>query len=430
MSQLAIKGGNPVRTRLFPSYNTIGEEEKLAVLEVLESGNLSQFLGAWSSDFLGGPQVKKLESKWCDHFGVAHAVTVNSNTSGLYTAMGAIGIQPGDEVIVTPYSMSASAIAPLMYGGVPVFADIDPVTFCLDPDSVRSKISSKTRAILVVHLFGHPAEMGKIMEIANEFNLFVVEDAAQAPLGIYKGRPVGTIGDIGVFSLNYHKHIHTGEGGVIVSNNKELAERCQLIRNHAENIVEHKKLEHLTNMIGANYRMTEIEASIGISQLDKLQGLLEQRIANVNYFNDKLKSFDTFEVQPFTDKTSRHCYYQCPVKFNPLRAGCSRNAFVNAVKSEIPSAVLRESAPLISAGYVRPLYLLPIFQNKNAFAYRAGYARNDISYDRGICPVVEKMHYENLFTHEFMRPGMTKDDMDDVIRAFDKVLSHSSELSD
>src|SRR5688572_26483516 len=169
--KLAINGGSPVRTKLFPAYNTIGKEEKAAVRRVLDSGNLSQFLGAWSPDFFGGPEVRMFEENWCSAFNVNYSVSVNSNTSGLFAAMGAIGIQPGDEVIVSPYTMSASAIAPLVYGGIPVFADIDPDTFCMDPKSIESRITPRTKAILVVHIFGHPADMEAIMAIAQKHNL-------------------------------------------------------------------------------------------------------------------------------------------------------------------------------------------------------------------------------------------------------------------
>ena len=185
MPQLAIMGGKPVREQndLFPAYNTIGEEEIKAVTAVLKSGNLSQFLGTWSDDFLGGPMVKKLEEKWCEAININYAVSVNSNTSGLFASVGAIGIQPGEEVIVSPYTMTASAVAPLVYGGVPVFADIHPDTFCLDPKSIREKITPRTKAILIVHILGHPAEMDEIMAIAKEFNLIIIEDCAQTPKG-------------------------------------------------------------------------------------------------------------------------------------------------------------------------------------------------------------------------------------------------------
>src|SRR3989344_1403677 len=154
MAKLAINVGTPIRTTLFPAYNTIGEEEKRAVAKVLDSGNLSQYLGAWTDDFFGGPTVRAFENAWKEQLGCKHAVSVNSNTSGLFAAMGAIGIQPGDEVIVSPYSMSASAIAPLVDGGFPFFANIVPVTFCMDRARKKAKITPRTKAFLIFHIRG------------------------------------------------------------------------------------------------------------------------------------------------------------------------------------------------------------------------------------------------------------------------------------
>jgi dTDP-4-amino-4,6-dideoxygalactose transaminase len=429
MPKLAIKGGTPVRTKLFPAYNTIGAEEKAAVVQVLDSGNLSQYLGAWTHDFLGGPTVRAFESAWSTAFGVAHSISVNSNTSGLFTAMGAIGIQPGDEVIVSPYTMSASAIAPLVYGGIPVFADIDPVTFCMDPTSIAQRITPRTKAILVVHIFGHAADMDQIMALARQHNLHVVEDCAQAPLGKYKGRNVGTIGHLGVFSLNYHKHIHTGEGGVIVTNDSRLADRCQMIRNHAENVTAPRGIEDLTNLIGYNYRMTEIECAIGIEQLRKLPQLLDQRLRNVAFIERHLAAFPFLKLQPAQTAGSVHTYYVHPIKFDGTTAGIDRNTFVSALKAEVPSAILRETAPLLGAGYVKPLYLQPIYQKKAAWAYNPALYNGSVNYEAGLCPVTERMHFHELITHEFMRPGMTEEDMLDVIRAIDKVFSNVHELT-
>jgi perosamine synthetase len=428
MAKLAINGGKPVRTKLFPAYNNIGVEEKEAVLNVLDSGNLSQFLGAWHPDFYGGPRVRQFEEDWSKAFEVDFSISVNSNTSGLFTSIGAIGIEPGDEVIVSPYTMSASAVAPLVYGGIPVFADIDPVTFCMDPDSIERSISPRTKAILVVHIFGHPADMDRIMSIAKKYNLYVIEDCAQSPMGLYKGRKVGTIGDIGVFSLNYHKHIHTGEGGIISTNNSELADRCHMIRNHAENVTGPREIKKLTNLIGYNYRMTEMECAIGIEQLKKLPALIDSRIANVDFLNSHLAKFEALSIQPHPGKGSVHSYYVHPIKFNKDYAGVHRNAFVDALKAELPSAILRETAPLIGSGYVKPLYLQPIYQQKAAWAYNPKLYSQKVNYDEGLCPVAERMHFEELFTNEFMRPGMSKEDILDVINAFEKVLSNLHEL--
>jgi dTDP-4-amino-4,6-dideoxygalactose transaminase len=343
--------------------------------------------------------------------------------------MGAIGIQPGDEVIVSPYSMSASAIAPLVYGGIPVFADIDPDTFCMDPKSIESKITNQTKAILIVHILGHPADMDVIMQIAKNHKLKVVEDSAQAPMGKYKGKYVGTIGDIGVFSLNYHKHIHTGEGGVIVTNDAGLAEKLQLIRNHAENVVEAKGVHDLTNMIGYNYRMTEIEAAIGIEQLKKLPRLLEQRLENAEFMHHALGSISGLSSPPWVEKESVHTFYVQPLKYDEQKLGVHRNDFVAAIKCEVPTAILRETAPLISAGYVKPLYLQPIYQQRAAVcSFNCHHYKGSVDYRKGLCPVAEKMHFYELITHEFMRPSMKKSDLNDVVNAFEKVANHVDEL--
>jgi dTDP-4-amino-4,6-dideoxygalactose transaminase len=426
---LAINGGKPVRTKLFPAYNTIGIEEEQAVQKVLDSGNLSQYLGTWSNDFFGGPTVRRFEEEWCKAFGINHAVSINSNTSGLFAAVGAAGIQPGDEVIVSPYTMSASAIAPMVYGGVPVFADIDPDTFCMDGKSIEQRITPRTKAILVVHIFGHPADMDAIMAIAKKRNLIVIEDCAQAPMGKYKGRYVGTIGDMGVFSLNYHKHVHTGEGGVIITNNPLLAEKVQLIRNHAENVVEAKGVTDITNMIGFNYRMTEVEAAIGIEQLKKLPGLIEERLHNAAYLHKKLGELKGLSSPPWVEENSLNTFYVQPLKYDQEVFEVHRNDFVHAIKSEIPTAIFRETAPLIGAGYVKPLYLQPVYQQRaGKCSFNCPRYEGDVDYQKGICPVTEEMHYKTLITHEYMRPGMTVDDMNDVVTAFEKVINNAEEL--
>ncbi len=428
MANLAIKGGTPIRTKLFPAYNTIGEEEKRAVLKVMDSGILSQFLGAWHKDFYGGPSVQQFEKDWATAFNAKYAITVNSNTSGLFTAIGALGIKPGDEVIVSPYTMSASALAPIIYGAVPVFADVDYDNFGLNPESIEKKITPRTKAILVVHIFGNPARMDEIMSIARKFNLYVIEDCAQAPMASYKDKLVGTIGDIGIFSLNYHKHIHTGEGGVIVTNNDELAERCFLIRNHGENVVEPKGVKNIMNTYGFNFRMTEIEAAIGIEQLKKLQPLIKERIKNANYFAGALAKIK-YIIAPSIEPGNKHVYYVQAFKFKKDIAGIDRNTFVNAIKAEIPSAILREDTPLIGAGYVKPIYLQPLYQQRATYcSFNCERYKGQVDYSKGICPNAEKLHFEELFTHEYMRPGMSKADMDDVIAAFFKVSQNINEL--
>lgn len=431
MSKLAIKGGKPIRSQhdYFPSYNTIGQEEKKSVEMLLDTGNLSQFLGAWHPDFYGGVSVQTFERNWSKAFGAKHAITVNSNTSGLFTAIGACGIQPGHEVIVSPYTMSASALAPLIYGAIPVFADIDEYDFCISPQSFLSKITPRTKAIVVVHIFGNTAQMDEIIQIARAHNIIVIEDCAQAPGALYKGKNVGTLGDIGVFSLNYHKHIHTGEGGVIVTNHDALAEKCQLIRNHGEAVADNKGISDYTNHWGYNYRMTEIEACIGIEQLKKLPNLLIERLENVAYFEEKIKDIEGLKM-PTVKPENKHVYYTHSIKYNKAYfKNVHRNDFVSAIKAEVPSAVLRETTPLIGAGYVKPLYHQSLYLQKLHPAFMdTRNAESNIQYEKGMCAIAEQMHFHELITHEFIRPGMQKAHINQVIEAFYKVTENIEEL--
>jgi dTDP-4-amino-4,6-dideoxygalactose transaminase len=434
MNKLAINGGEKLRSEPFPAYNTIGSEEEEAVLRVLRSGKLSTYLGCWHKDFYGGSEVQSLEKEWAEYFNVKHAISVNSATSGLYASIGAIGLNPGDEVIVSSYTMSASATAILVYGGVPVFADIEEEYYCLDVNSIREKITSKTKAIMVVDIFGQPYDADAINILAKEYNLKVIEDSAQAPGAKYGEKYAGTLGDIGVFSLNYHKHIHCGEGGIIVTNDDELALKLQLIRNHAEVVVPdigYSNKEDLINMIGFNYRMTELEASIAREQLKKLPALLKQRIENVEYLKKGLSKIPAISCTKVREN-SIHVYYANPLTFNSsLAKGIHRNKFIDAVKAELPSTLLRDDSPvLLGYGYVKPLYLLPMYQEKIAFG-KDGYPFNlsdNTNYEKGICPITEDMHYNKLISHEFMRPGMQKKDLDDVVKAFEKVWNNLDEL--
>ena len=426
--QLAINGGVKVRSNLFPAHVTVGDEEKKAVMKVIDSGILSNYLGGYHENFMGGDTVRECEAAWATHFGAKHALAVNSNTSGLIAAMGAIGLKSGDEVIVTAYSMSASAISPLFYGAVPVFADVEPDMFCLDPASIEAAVTPRTKAILIVDLFGQPFDAARVREIARRHDLKIIEDCAQAPGTKLNGEQAGLLGDIGIFSLNYHKHIHAGEGGIIITNDDNLAQRLSLIRNHAEAVVGPMGVEDLQNMIGFNMRMTEIEAAISMCQLEKLDGLMAERQQRVEYFEKRMQGFEALSMPKVRDGAT-HSYYVHACLWN-MGEELDRNPFVDAVRAELPCFELREKEGVkLGAGYVRPLYLLPVFEKGVSIGGKTDPLRQATqTFEPGLCPVVEDLHFNKLVSHEFIVPSMEPSDIDDVVNAFEKVWEHRDQI--
>ncbi|MGD0088588.1 MAG: DegT/DnrJ/EryC1/StrS family aminotransferase [Planctomycetota bacterium] len=430
MSILAIKGGKPVRTSPFPAYISIGMEEKKAVAEVLDSGVLSKYLGSWSPDFYGGPRVQKLEKEWAEYFRVKWAVSVNSATSALCAAVGASGVGPGDEVIVSPYTMTASVACVLVYNAIPVFADIEPETFCLSAETIRRRLTPRTKALVVVDLFGQPAEMDAIMALAREHKLVVIEDAAQAPGATYHGRYAGTLGHIGVFSLNCHKQINSGEGGVAVTNDDNFAERMQLIRNHAEVVVKHKGTQNIVNLLGFNHRMTEIDAAISSEQLKKLAGLLRPRIEAANYLTERLGKLPGL-TPPVVRPAANHAYMVYALRYNAEACGVPRSRVVEALAAEGITAGAGYVA--LGAGYVEPVYLQPVYQQRLLYGtagcpFTCPAYRGTVSYERGLCPVTEQMHYSELLTVTICHANITRADLDDFAAGFEKVWEKLEEL--
>ena len=419
----ALLGGNPVCSEPWPRSNAIGEEEKRAVCEVIDSGVLSDFTAVAGPHFLGGPRVRALEAAWAAYFGVKHAVSFNSLTSGLWAAMGAARIGPGDEVIVSPFTMVASATCPLPWGGIPVFADIDPHTYCLDPASVEARITPRTRAIVLVHLFGYPADVDAILAIARRHRLIVIEDCAQAPGAKYKGRHVGGFGHIGGFSLNYHKTIHSGEGGVMVTNDDDLALRLQLIRNHGEACVAGLGVADIANTLGGNFRMTELEAAVAGEQLKKLEWLTEARVALARDLDAKIAGIPGITAQQLRHDGDRHVYYFYAMDYDEEACGLPLDLFVRAVRAE--GVELR-------SGYIRPIYLEPLFQQQIVFSHSRhpfDLADRSPTYAPGVCPVAEAAYGQRLIFGKFCRWPLTPQHMDQVAAAFRKIVAHRRELA-
>lgn len=401
-ARLALFGGKPVLPKPLPAVYTIGKEEIAAVAKVMKTGPLSDFVGMPGASFLGGKQVKKIEQAFAQKFKIKHAVSFNSATTALHAAVVAVDAGPGDEVIVPPFSMSASATAILMNGATPIFADIDPKTFCLDPESVAKKITKRTKAIMVVNLFGGPANYDKLLPLAKKHKLKIIEDNAQSPGGMYHGKYTGTIGDIGVFSLNVHKVIQSGEGGVLITNNNDLVLRAQLVRNHGENIFTNPADFKGRPIVGSNYRMTEIEATIGYEQLKKLDKLNRERLKLVDYLAKNLRTIKGI-TPAYVAPNTKHVFYVYPFSINEKELGISRNALV--------AAMAAEGFPL-SKGYVEPLYKLPIFKTTAA-----------------PCPVAEYMYKEGMTFTTICQYPRSKKMIDQFMVALHKVLDNRVELN-
>ena len=421
--KLAILGGPKVILRPLKKYNSIGIEEVDAAIAVVESGVLSKFLGEWEPDFYGGPKVQEFERACEAYFGVKHVVTVNSWTSGLICAVGAIGIEPGDEVIVTPWTMCASATAILHWNAIPVFADIEPETFNIDPKSVEANITPYTKAIMAVDIFGHSCDIDALMDIARCHNLKVITDSAQAPGVLNKGRFSGTLAHVGGFSLNYHKHIHTGEGGILVTNDDDIFERLQLIRNHAEAVVMDKSVSNLVNMVGHNFRLGEIECAIGIEQLKKLSEIIKKRQQSAEKLTEGLKGLIGLRA-PQTKQSCTHAYYMYPMVLDIDIIGVSRD--------KIYAALNAEGVTGLTEGYAN-IHQLPMYQKKIAygskgFPWSSEICKRNVNYDKGICPVAENLHDKSYLGYEMCIHELDDDDIDLIVKAFRKVWSQLNTL--
>ena len=423
-NKLALLGGQPVRGSDYPEYNTIGEEEKKEVLEVLDSGILSAFLGSASDGFYGGPKVKKLEAHWREYFGVKHAISMNSATSALSAAVVAAGVLPGDEVILPPLTMCATGTAVLLQMAVPVFADVDPRTMNIDPSKIEALITPRTKAIFVVHLAGHPVDIDPIMEIAKKHNLLVLGDNAQSPGAKYKNRNVGCIEDIGVFSLNCHKTIQCGEGGIAVTNNDDLALKLALVRNHGENCVQGFNRTDI-HLLGRNYRMTEMEAAVAYHQLNKLKMHNDWRQDLASYLTEKIKENFDFIVPPYVAPDSEHVYYLYHTDYYAEKAD-------NLPLDLFSKALIAEGIPIFSR-WGSPIYNLSIYQNYSAYGntgypFTAPFYKGKANYSKGTCPIAESSHKTSLFIETLVRWPNTKKDMDDIITAIRKVYDNRFEL--
>ena len=354
----------------------ITDEEIEAVTEVLKSGMLAQ-----------GKKVEQFQKEFAQYTQSKYGVATSSGTTALHTALVAADIGPGDEVITTPFTFAATANSVLYSGAKPVFADIDPKTFNLDAASVEEKITDKTKAILPVHLYGQPADMDAICEVAQKHDLKIIEDAAQAHGAVYKGKKIGSIGDLGCFSFYPTKNITTGEGGMVTTNNEELAEKAGMVRAHGES----QRYEH--EILGYNYRMTDIAASIGLTQLKHIDEFNAKRNENAEYLTQHLQEIDGV-TPPYVADDVTHVFHQYTIRV------AKRDEFKD---------FLNENGIGTGVHYPIVLYKQPYYQAQNI---------------TGNCPEAESAASEVLSIP--VHPSLTQDDLDTIIdvikQASDKIL--------
>lgn len=359
----------------------IGEKEKSNVLSVLESGMLAQ-----------GPRVKELEQAFAKLCGATHAVAVNSGTAAIHAALYAAGIGPGDEVITTPFTFVATANPILMQGATVVFCDIKEDTLNIDPEKVREKITSKTKAIIAVDLYGHPADYNKLRSIADKHHLIIIEDACQAVNAEYYGKKAGSLADIAVFSFYATKNIMCGEGGMITTNNEKFAMRAGRFRHHCRDSAHYDYVD-----LGYNYRMTDIAAAIALAQLERLNEFTEKRISNAKTFNEAFKSVGGI-VTPVVMPNVKHVFHQYTIRVSASkRDGLKKYLFDH----EVDSAVF----------YPKPLHLYPHFA-------RLGYKQGDF-------PVAELASKEVLSLP--VHPALAESDIQSVIKTVKRGMTFNEE---
>jgi len=371
------------------------EEEQKEVIKVMQSQMLT---------LLAGNVVESFEKEFANYIGVKHAIAVNSGTAALHIAIASLDIGPGDEIIIPSFTFIATASSVLHNNAIPIFADIDNLTYNLDPKSVKKKITNKTKAIIPVHLAGIPADMDPLMEIAKENNIAIIEDACQSHGAKYNGKKVGSIGDLGTFSFYPTKNMTTGEGGIITTNNDNLAEQCRLVRHHGE------PSWYEYNRLGWNYRMTEIQGAIGRVQLKKLDEYIKIRNANANYLSEAVNAIEGVDP-PFIPEYCKPAFNYWVGRIHPEIIGLNKQEFL-------------EKFPNGKVLYPKPLYKTKLFQEKVGYPkgcpWSCPFYGKKIDYSAIKLPTVEKVASE-IFAMD-IHPKMTKEDLIKNIETIKKIV--------
>lgn len=409
---LAIEGGQKAITKSLPSIKNssgrqFGREEIEEVTKVLESGTLS---------FLYGSRVKTFERMFAEAHQIEHAVAVSSGTAALHTAMVYLNPDPGDEIIMSPISDMGSVIPILYQLAVPVFVDIDPALQNIDPSLIEAKITDRTKGIIVTHIHGNPADMDPIMKIAKKYGLFVIEDCAQAHMATYKGRLVGTIGDMGCFSLQQSKHITTGEGGMVITHeNNRFGRDIRLCMDKSWPRTQHDR-DHL--FLAPAYHMTELQGAVGVAQMPKYGNSIARRRSAGKLLDDRLDGWD-FATRIPGREDSLNTYFQYCFRVDPNRFTVDVAQVVNALNAEGLYSWQGYPGPV-------PLYRYPVVKDhmtfgRSGFPFTLDERTKSHRYDLGLCPEAEKACQETIVLP--WSEGLEPEDVKMIGDALEKVFS-------
>jgi dTDP-4-amino-4,6-dideoxygalactose transaminase len=422
LSQLAILGGKktvelPTLEWPIEFLKRYGQKEADAVAGVIKRGVV------WGTF---APEISAFEREFAAYTGVKYAIFMSSGTAALHCAMAAAGVQPGDEVITSPHTFVGSASCILQQGAIPVFADIDPRTYTLDPASVETKISRATKVIEPVHIYGLPTDMDAMQKIADRHNLVVVEDACQAHGAEYKGKKVGSIGAMGAFSFNGTKNMQTGEGGMFVTDSDEYAATSEKVRIFGESLRPGIPRHYMAGGMGWNYKSNEITAAFGRVQLSRLDDTNKARSEMSEFLAARIRKLAGL-IPPFIPEYAKSVYHYFKIGVDPSKLDSKlsprefRDRIVVALQAEGVKAAI---------WCARPIYMQPIFQTREGwgkgFPWKSPYVGRDVTYPEGLCPVAERISNEtfNLSLH----PPNGLDLMEQYAQAFEKVIDHADEL--
>ncbi|GIP34974.1 DegT/DnrJ/EryC1/StrS aminotransferase family protein [Paenibacillus sp. J2TS4] len=411
-SKPAILGGNPFPSNTWPRWPFVSEEDIRRVTDVLKSGNWCRALFAPDSE---ESMTVRFEQGFARMHQAKYAVACANGTAAIEIALRAAGVQPGDEVIVPAYSFVASATAVLQIGGLPVFADIERDTYCLDPASAERYITANTRAIVVVHMAGRPANMDAIGELAKKYNLVIVEDSAQAHMAEWQRRRVGAIGDVGTFSFQNSKNMTSGEGGIIITDNPDIAEMSYSLQ-HIGRKKGRPFYEH--HYACWNYRLTEIQAAILIGQMDRAEEQNRKRQENAKYLKQLMASIKGLEMLPDDPRVTNHGYHLYMFRVDREQFGLDRDTLVKALAAE--------GVPYFG-GYPIPLYKNPLFQEKN-FGVNGFIEGKTIDYRSTHCPVVEQLCPVTMGFAQNVLLG-TKENLEMLVETVLRIQKHAYEIA-